>query len=99
MYRIRLRRRNIRIRWWETDTLGWDRTLSEVRPGDILALKNAGAYGYSMSSNYNSRFRPAEVLVHNGEAKLIRKRETMDDLLRNQVVLDFEPEIVRLDLE
>lgn len=75
----------------ETDTFGWDRKLNEVREGDILAFKNAGAYGFSMSSNYNSRFRPAEVLVYNGEAKLIRKRETLDDLLRNQVSVDLEP--------
>ena len=73
----------------ETDTFGWDRKLSEVREGDILCLKNAGAYGHSMSSNYNSRFRPAEVLIINGEAKLIRKRETFDDLIRNQVELEF----------
>jgi diaminopimelate decarboxylase len=75
----------------ETDTFGWDRKMNEVREGDILAFKNAGAYGFSMSSNYNSRFRPAEVLVYNGEAKLIRKRETMEDLLRNQVAVELEP--------
>ncbi|MCF6359504.1 MAG: diaminopimelate decarboxylase [Cyclobacteriaceae bacterium] len=73
----------------ETDTFGWDRKLNEISTGDILAIKNAGAYGYSMSSNYNSRFRPAEVLIINGEAKLIRKRETMEDLTRNQVTLDI----------
>jgi diaminopimelate decarboxylase len=69
----------------ETDTLGSDRKLNEVREGDLLAIKNAGAYGYSMSSNYNSRFRPAEVLVINGEAKLIRRRDTFEDLLRGQI--------------
>jgi len=69
----------------ETDTFGWDRKLSEVREGDVLAFLNAGAYGFTMASNYNSRFRPAEVLVHNGTAHIIRTRETMDDLLRNQV--------------
>jgi diaminopimelate decarboxylase len=69
----------------ETDTLGADRKLNEVREGDLLAIKNAGAYGYSMASNYNSRLRPAEVLVLNGEAKLIRKRDTLDDLLRGQI--------------
>ncbi|MCX6190477.1 MAG: diaminopimelate decarboxylase [Bacteroidetes bacterium] len=69
----------------ETDTLGWDRKLNEVREGDILAIKNAGAYGYSMSSNYNSRLRPAEVLIENGAARLIRKRETFDDIIRNMV--------------
>ncbi len=68
----------------ETDTLGADRKLSEVREGDILAIKNAGAYGYSMASNYNSRLRPAEVLILHGEPKLIRERETFDDLLRHQ---------------
>lgn len=73
----------------ETDTFGWDRKLNEVREGDILAIKNAGAYGYTMSNNYNARYRPAEVLVINGEAKLIRKRETIDDLLRNTVEIDF----------
>jgi diaminopimelate decarboxylase len=73
----------------ETDTLGSDRKMNEVREGDILAVKNAGAYGYSMSSNYNSRLRPAEVMVIGGEAKLIRKAETMDDLTRNMVEIDI----------
>lgn len=73
----------------ETDTFGSDRKLSEVREGDILVLKNAGAYGFSMSSNYNSRFRPAEVLIVNGQPKLIRQRETMEDLLRGQVEVDL----------
>jgi diaminopimelate decarboxylase len=68
----------------ETDTLGSDRELNEVREGDLLMLKNAGAYGYSMASNYNSRMRPAEVLVINGEAKLIRERDRLEDLLRGQ---------------
>jgi diaminopimelate decarboxylase len=69
----------------ETDTLGADRSLHEVREGDILAIKNTGAYGYSMASNYNSRLRPAEALVLNGEAKLIRKQESFDDLLKDQI--------------
>ncbi|MGV3560169.1 diaminopimelate decarboxylase [Larkinella arboricola] len=77
----------------ETDTLGWDRSLNQVRPGDVLALKNAGAYGFSMSSNYNSRFRPAEVLVYEGKPYLIRRRETFEDLMRNQIEIDFEEEI------
>ncbi|HEY9489834.1 MAG TPA: diaminopimelate decarboxylase [Chryseosolibacter sp.] len=68
----------------ETDTFGSDRKLNEVREGDILAIKNAGAYGYSMASNYNSRLRPAEVLLLNGQAKLIREREKFEDLLRHQ---------------
>ncbi|MEO8086264.1 MAG: diaminopimelate decarboxylase [Bacteroidota bacterium] len=73
----------------ETDTLGWDRKISEIREGDILAICNAGAYGFSMSNNYNSRMRPAEVLIYKGKSHLIRKRETIDDLLRNQVEVEF----------
>jgi diaminopimelate decarboxylase len=65
----------------ETDTFGWDRKINEITAGDVLCFKNAGAYGFVMSSNYNARFRPAEVLVDGGKAKLIRRRETMDDLL------------------
>lgn len=74
----------------ETDTLGWDRLLHEVRQGDILAICNAGAYGFTMSSNYNARLRPAEVLIYKGQAHLIRKAETLDDLLRNQLPLPSE---------
>jgi diaminopimelate decarboxylase len=70
----------------ETDTFGWDRKLAEVREGDYLVFYNAGAYGFEMSSNYNSRFRPVEVLYQNEKATLIRKRETMDDLLKNQII-------------
>lgn len=69
----------------ETDNFAEDRVLPEIRQGDILALRNAGAYGYSMSSNYNARFRPAEVLVDNGEARLVRRRENLDDLLATQL--------------
>lgn len=72
----------------ETDTLGSDREMNEVREGDIIVLKNAGAYGYSMASNYNSRFRPAEVLVVDGVAKLIRERDRLEDLLRGQLLID-----------
>ncbi len=72
----------------ETDTLGSDRELNEVREGDLIVLKNAGAYGYSMASNYNSRLRPAEVLVINGAARLIRERDSFEDLLRGQVDID-----------
>lgn len=68
----------------ETDTFGWNRRISEIKAGDILAFKNAGAYCFSMASNYNSRYRPAEVLIHQGQAHLIRARETFEDLLRNQ---------------
>jgi diaminopimelate decarboxylase len=77
----------------ETDTFAWDRKLSEVREGDILCFKNAGAYGFSMSSNYNARLRPAEVLIHDGKDYLIRKRETLEDQLRNQVVADIFDEV------
>ena len=69
----------------ETDTFGANRQLSEVREGDVICLHNAGAYCFSMASNYNSRYRPAEVLVHEGETYLVRKRETMEDIRRNQV--------------
>jgi diaminopimelate decarboxylase len=69
----------------ETDTFGWDRKLNEVREGDVLCFKNAGAYGFTMSSNYNARFRPAEVMIYQGKAHLIRSRETMDDILKNQI--------------
>ncbi len=73
----------------ETDTFGWDRKLNEVREGDILAFHNAGAYCYTMSNNYNSRFRPAEVLILDGKAHLIRKREEMEDLTRNVVEVEI----------
>jgi diaminopimelate decarboxylase len=69
----------------ETDTFGWDRKLNEVREGDILAFSNAGAYGFSMASNYNSRYKPAEVLITAGEDKLITRRESFEDLIRNQI--------------
>lgn len=68
----------------ETDTFGTDRMLHEVREGDLLVLKNAGAYGYTMSSNYNSRLRPAEVIIEEGVPKLIRARDKFEDLLRGQ---------------
>ncbi len=74
----------------ETDTIAADRKLREVKEGDIIAIKNAGAYGYSMASNYNSRFRPPEVLLLNGKDHLIRKRETFEDLLRSQNLLELE---------
>ncbi|NCT75728.1 MAG: diaminopimelate decarboxylase [Chitinophagaceae bacterium] len=69
----------------ETDTFAWDRALPEVREGDYLVFYNAGAYGFEMASNFNSRFKPAEVLVKDGEMHLIRRRDTFDDLLRNQL--------------
>lgn len=64
----------------ETDTFGVNRRLPEVHEGDILAFRNAGAYGFSMASNYNSRYRPAEVLIWQGRDYLIRRREQMQDL-------------------
>ncbi|MFT6809637.1 MAG: diaminopimelate decarboxylase [Saprospiraceae bacterium] len=72
----------------ETDTFGINRKITEISEGDILAFKNAGAYCFSMSSNYNSRYRPAEILIYNGQDYLIRERETMDDLLRNQIEIE-----------
>lgn len=73
----------------ETDTFANNRRINEISEGDILCFHNAGAYCFSMASNYNARFRPAEILWHEGEAKLIRKEEQFDDLLHNQVVLDM----------
>ena len=69
----------------ETDTFGWDRKLTEVHEGDVLCFKNAGAYGITMASNYNARQRPAEVLIYQGKAQLIRKREQLEDLYKNEV--------------
>lgn len=71
----------------ETDTFAWDRSIREVREGDYLVFYNAGAYGFEMSSNFNSRYKPAEVLVKDGRAHLIRKRDRFEDLLRNQTGL------------
>lgn len=71
----------------ETDNFATDRPLNEIREGDVLAILNAGAYGFEMSSNYNSRYKPAEVLVENGNARLIRRRDDFNDLLRNQAGL------------
>ena len=70
----------------ETDTFSENVNLKKTNEGDILCFKNAGAYCFSMSSNYNSRFRPPEVLFSNNEIKLIRKRESFKDLIRNQSV-------------
>ncbi len=78
----------------ETDTFASNRRISEIKEGDILAFDNAGAYCFSMASNYNSRFRPPEVLWYNGKAHLIRERENFEDLIRGQhpVELDLSPE-------
>jgi len=74
----------------ETDTFGSNRKIAEISEGDILAFQNAGAYCFTMASNYNSRFRPAEILWYNNQAHVIRKRETFEDLVYNQVLLDFK---------
>ena len=74
----------------ETDNFAEDRLLSTIKTGDILAICNVGAYSYSMSSNYNARLRPPEVLIYGGVDYLVRERETMDDLLRGQVLLQIE---------
>lgn len=71
----------------ETDTFAWDRPLKEINEGDILCFHNAGAYGFAMASNYNSRLRPAEVLVDGDKVKLIRRRETLEDVLATQAGL------------
>jgi diaminopimelate decarboxylase len=73
----------------ETDTFANNRRISEISEGDILSFSNAGAYCFSMASNYNSRYRPAEVLWYNNEAHLIRSRETIEDILKNQIALDI----------
>ncbi|MCB9226003.1 MAG: diaminopimelate decarboxylase [Chitinophagales bacterium] len=73
----------------ESDTMAPDRKIAEVNEGDIIAFHNAGAYGMSMASNYNSRFRPAEVLIYNGQDHLIRKREDMEDITRNMIEIEM----------
>ena len=73
----------------ETDTFANNRRIAEIREGDILAFHNAGAYCFTMASNYNSRYRPAEILWHKGKSHVIRERETFDDLIVKQKVLEF----------
>lgn len=73
----------------ETDTFGWDRKLTEVHEGDILCFKNAGAYGITMASNYNARLKPAEVLIYQGKTHLIRKRETLEDIITNEIAFNL----------
>jgi diaminopimelate decarboxylase len=70
----------------ETDTFGINRRMKEAKPGDIICIKNAGAYCFEMGSSYNANFRPAEVFINNGKDQLIRKRGCFDDLLRNQLL-------------
>ena len=74
----------------ETDTFGANRKLTEIKENDVLAFQNAGAYSFMMASNYNSRFRPAEVMVYEGKDYLIRKRETFEDITRNQIEMNFD---------
>jgi diaminopimelate decarboxylase len=70
----------------ETDTFAWDRKINEIKDGDYLVFYNAGAYGFEMSSNFNARLKPAEVLVKDEKATLIRTRDSFEDLLKNQVI-------------
>jgi len=74
----------------ETDTFGSNRRINEIKEGDVLCFNNAGAYCFSMASNYNSRYKPAEVMVKNGKDYLIRKRETIEDIFRNQEIINLE---------
>ena len=76
----------------ETDTFGSNRKIEEITEGDLLVFRNCGAYCFSMASNYNSRYRPAEVLWYEGKAHLIRIRETFEDILHNQVEMGFSKE-------
>jgi len=76
----------------ETDTFGSNRKIAEITEGDLLVFRNCGAYCFSMASNYNSRYRPAEVLWYEGKAHLVRKRETFEDILHNQVEMDYSEE-------
>jgi diaminopimelate decarboxylase len=73
----------------ETDNFAEDRLLPEISEGNILAIRNAGAYGFMMSSQYNSRIRPAEVMIFEGKDYLVRHRETLEDILRNQIAMDI----------
>lgn len=74
----------------ETDTFANNKLISEISDGDVLAFKNAGAYCFTMASNYNSRFRPSEILWYDGHAHLIRKREVLDDLIKNEEAIDLK---------
>ena len=73
----------------ETDNFAVHRLLPQVRRGDLLAVLNAGAYGYTMASVYNSRVRPPQVLVREGRDYLISRRETLEDLLALQTDFGF----------
>ncbi|MEO9209920.1 MAG: diaminopimelate decarboxylase [Ginsengibacter sp.] len=69
----------------ETDTFAWERPIATIKEGDYLVFYNAGAYGFEMASNFNSRLRPAEILVVDGSPQLVRKKEAFEDLLRLQI--------------
>jgi diaminopimelate decarboxylase len=73
----------------ETDTFGSNRRISEISEEDVLCFHNAGAYCFSMASNYNSRYLPAEVMLVDGQDYLIRKRQTLQDILHNQEFVDY----------
>lgn len=73
----------------ETDTFAWERKIAEIKEGDYLVFYNAGAYGFEMSSNFNSRLKPAEVMIIDGKPMLIRKADSFEDLLRNQVEVSW----------
>jgi diaminopimelate decarboxylase len=72
----------------ETDTFAWDRPLPTIEEGDLLVFYNAGAYGYEMSSNYNARYKPAQVLFENGQHRLISRPDTFEDLLALQMPIN-----------
>ncbi len=80
----------------ETDTFANNRRINEITEGDVLCFKNAGAYCFTMSSNYNSGYRPAEVLWYNNKSHVIRHRETFEDILKNQVEINFSTKKIRL---
>lgn len=71
------------------DFLAKDISLPNLESGDLLVIKNAGAYGFTMASNYNTRSRAAEVAIEGGKHRLIRKRESFEDLIRNELMEDF----------
>ncbi|MBU2061934.1 diaminopimelate decarboxylase [Flavobacterium frigidarium] len=77
----------------ETDTFANNRRIPEIKEGDILSFRNAGAYCYSMASNYNSRYKPAEVLWLEGQGHLIRAHETFEDLIKNQISLPLPAKV------
>src|SRR5690606_8986365 len=75
------------------DFLALDREIERVEPGELLALRTTGAYGFSLSSAYNQRPRPAEVLVEGSEAALVRRRETIEDLVAAELEVSAEKQM------